>query len=196
MIKAMLDGKVDSLHFDEAWLPHAAFHPFYKNMHAVGEDQPRPKKSLLFSTQSTHKLLAGLSQASQVLVQDAEERKLDRESFNEAYLMHTSTSPQYAIIASCDVSAAMMESPGGTTLVEESIAEAMDFRRAMREVDAKFGADWWFQVWGQSECPDHCPPGHPHGAPSQRRAHYRRYGAPPRSGSQRGLLAVLWMASW
>ena len=151
MIKAMLDGKVDSLHFDEAWLPHAAFHPFYKNMHAVGDDQPRPKKSLLFSTQSTHKLLAGLSQASQVLVQDAEERKLDRESFNEAYLMHTSTSPQYAIIASCDVSAAMMESPGGTTLVEESIAEAMDFRRAMREVDAKFGADWWFQVWGPDQ---------------------------------------------
>ncbi|MCX7245304.1 MAG: arginine/lysine/ornithine decarboxylase [Burkholderiales bacterium] len=151
MIKAMLDGKVDSLHFDEAWLPHAAFHPFYKNMHALGDDQPRPKKSLLFSTQSTHKLLAGLSQASQVLVQDAEERKLDRESFNEAYLMHTSTSPQYAIIASCDVSAAMMETPGGTTLVEESIAEAMDFRRAMREVDTQFGADWWFQVWGPDE---------------------------------------------
>ena len=30
-------------------------------------------------------------------------RKLDRHIFNEAYLMHTSTSPQYAIIASCDV---------------------------------------------------------------------------------------------
>jgi arginine decarboxylase len=105
----------------------------------------------MFATQSTHKLLAGLSQASQVLVQDAEETKLDRDCFNEAYLMHTSTSPQYAIIASCDVSAAMMESPGGTTLVEESIAEAMDFRRAMREVDDKFGADWWFKVWG----PDH-----------------------------------------
>ena len=34
--------------------------------------------------------------------------------------MHTSTSPQYAIIASCDVAAAMMEPPGGTALVEES----------------------------------------------------------------------------
>ena len=151
MIKEMLDGKVDSLHFDEAWLPHAAFHPFYKDMHAISSDRKRTKKSLMFATQSTHKLLAGLSQASQVLVQDAEETKLDRDCFNEAYLMHTSTSPQYAIIASCDVSAAMMESPGGTTLVEESIAEAMDFRRAMREVDDKFGADWWFKVWG----PDH-----------------------------------------
>jgi arginine decarboxylase len=151
MIKSMLDGKVDSLHFDEAWLPHAAFHPFYQDMHAIGQHRKRPQKSLLFSTQSTHKLLAGLSQASQVLVQDAQERKLDRDCFNEAYLMHTSTSPQYAIIASCDVSAAMMESPGGTTLVEESIAEALDFRRAMRKVDEEFGSDWWFKVWG----PDH-----------------------------------------
>ena len=44
--------------------------------------------------------------------------------------MHTSTSPQYAIIASCDVAAAMMEEPAGTALVEESIREALDFRRA------------------------------------------------------------------
>jgi arginine decarboxylase len=32
--------------------------------------------------------------------------------------------------------------------VEESIAEALDFRRAMRKVDEEFGADWWFKVWG------------------------------------------------
>ena len=62
--------------------------------------------------------------------------------------MHTSTSPQYAIIASCDVAAAMMEAPGGRALVEESILEALDFRRAMRKVDAEFGRDWWFKVWG------------------------------------------------
>jgi arginine decarboxylase len=62
--------------------------------------------------------------------------------------MHTSTSPQYAIIASCDVAAAMMEPPGGTALVEESIREALDFRRAMRKVDKEFGRDWWFKVWG------------------------------------------------
>ena len=65
--------------------------------------------------------------------------------------MHTSTSPQYAIIASCDVAAAMMEPPGGTALVEESIAEALDFRRAMRKVDEELGADWWFKVWGPDD---------------------------------------------
>jgi arginine/lysine/ornithine decarboxylase len=147
-IKHMLDGYIDTLHFDEAWLPHAAFHPFYGTFHAMGKKRPRPKDQLVFATQSTHKLLAGLSQASQVLVQDAQNRKLDRHLFNEAYLMHTSTSPQYAIIASCDVAAAMMEPPGGTALVEESIAESMDFRRAMRKVDKEYGRDWWFKVWG------------------------------------------------
>ncbi len=147
-IKSMLDGQIDTLHFDEAWLPHATFHEFYQGMHAIGKDRPRCKESMIFATQSTHKMLAGLSQASQILIQDSETRTLDRDIFNEAYLMHTSTSPQYAIIASCDVSAAMMEPPGGTALVEESIMEALDFRRAMRKVDAEFGDSWWFKVWG------------------------------------------------
>ncbi len=147
-LKEMLDGRIDTLHFDEAWLPHAAFHDFYKSMHAIGRGRPRAKESMIFATQSTHKLLAGLSQASQILVRESETRKLNNHVFNEAYLMHTSTSPQYSIIASCDVAAAMMEPPGGTALVEESIAEALDFRRAMRKVDEEYGEDWWFKVWG------------------------------------------------
>jgi arginine decarboxylase len=150
-IKEMLDGKIDTLHFDEAWLPHATFHDFYGDYHAIGADRPRCKESMVFSTQSTHKLLAGLSQASQILVQDAQDNHLDRDLFNEAYLMHTSTSPQYSIIASCDVAAAMMEAPGGTALVEESLKEALDFRRAMRKVDEEWGTDWWFKVWGPTD---------------------------------------------
>lgn len=41
----------------------------------------------------------------------------------------------------------MMEPPGGTALVEESLMEAAEFRRAMRDVEAELG-DWWFKVWG------------------------------------------------
>jgi arginine decarboxylase len=152
-IKAKLDGWIDTLHFDEAWLPHAAFHKFYGTYHAMGKGRTRPKEAMVYATQSTHKLLAGISQASQVLVQDSQTRKLDFHLFNEAYLMHTSTSPQYSIIASCDVAAAMMEPPGGPALVEESIAEAMDFRRAMRKVEKDFGKDWWFKVWGPDKLP-------------------------------------------
>ncbi len=154
MLKGLLDGNIDNLHFDEAWLPHATFHEFYKDMHAIGKDRPRPKEAMIYATHSTHKLLAGISQASQIVVRESETRKLDRHIFNEAYLMHTSTSPQYAIIASCDVAAAMMEPPGGTALVEESIAEALDFRRAMRKIDDEWGKDWWFKVWGPEKLAD------------------------------------------
>ncbi|MDR0769921.1 MAG: arginine/lysine/ornithine decarboxylase [Burkholderiales bacterium] len=157
-IKGELDGKIDTLHFDEAWLPHAAFHDFYGDYHAIGEGRPRCKESMVVSTQSTHKLLAGLSQASQILIQNSQERALDLPRFNEAYLMHTSTSPQYAIIASCDVAAAMMEPPGGAALLEESLQEAMAFRRAMRKVGEEWAAtkksdNWWFKVWGPDTLP-------------------------------------------
>ena len=95
-IKDLLGTKIDTLHFDEAWLPHAAFHTFYREMHAIGGTTPRVRnrESMMFSTQSTHKMLAGLSQASQILIQDSEKEKLDRFMFNEAFLMHTSTSPR------------------------------------------------------------------------------------------------------
>ena len=154
-IKSMLDGKIDTLHFDEAWQPHAYFHPFYKNYYAIDGEYGRTQKSIVFSTQSTHKLLASLSQASQILVQDATNNPLDRYRFNEAYLMHASTSPQYSIIASCDIAAAMMDAPGGTALTEESLIEAMDFRHAMRKAEAEFAElnTWWFKVWG----PEHLP---------------------------------------
>ncbi|MEB2319971.1 MAG: arginine/lysine/ornithine decarboxylase [Pseudomonadota bacterium] len=147
-IKDQVEDYVEAMHFDEAWLPHACFHPFYHEFHAIGPNRPRSRDALVFSTQSTHKLLAGLSQASQILVQNSESRTLDQYRFNEAFLMHTSTSPQYAIIASCDVAAAMMEPPGGTALVEESIFEALEFRRAMRKVAEEFDESWWFKVWG------------------------------------------------
>ncbi|MDO8249626.1 MAG: arginine/lysine/ornithine decarboxylase [Rhodoferax sp.] len=153
-VKGMLDGYVENIHFDEAWLPHAAFHPFYGTYHSMGKKRARPKHAMVYATQSIHKLLAGISQASQVLVQDSQTVKLDKHLFNDAYLMHTSTSPQYSIIASCDVAAAMMEPPGGTALVEESIAEALDFRRAMRKIDEEYGDDWWFKVWGPDKLVD------------------------------------------
>ena len=41
-------------------------------MHAIGKDRPRSKEALIFATHSTHKLLAGISQASQIIVQESE----------------------------------------------------------------------------------------------------------------------------
>lgn len=62
----------------------------------------------MFATQSTHKLLAAFSQASMIHVRDGR-NPIDHQRFNEAFMMHASTSPFYPIIASNDISAAMMD---------------------------------------------------------------------------------------
>src|SRR5690606_13552223 len=108
-LKEMLDGKIDTLHFDEAWLPHATFPDVYKDSHATGTHGPRATDSPIFSTLSIHERRAGLPQASQILVHDSEKEKLDQDAFNDAYLMHTSTTREYGSIALCDIAAAMME---------------------------------------------------------------------------------------
>ncbi len=134
-IKQLLGDNVDVLHFDEAWYAYANFHEFYDGYHAISSAHPaRSPHAITFATQSTHKLLAALSQASMIHVQHSEKQKLDMPRFNDAFMMHTSTSPQYGIIASCDVAAAMMEQPAGRALVQEMIEEALSFRRAMTAV--------------------------------------------------------------
>jgi arginine decarboxylase len=147
-IKETIGDNVEVLHFDEAWYAYGNFHEFYDGFHAISSrDQVRSKNAITFATQSTHKLLSALSQASMIHVQNAENRSLDMARFNEAFMMHTSTSPQYGIIASCDVAAAMMEQPGGRAIVQETIDEALGFRRAMKAVRKDLAGSWWFDVW-------------------------------------------------
>ena len=147
-IKETLGDAVDVLHFDEAWYAYGTFHEFYDGYHAISSTRPaRSPHAITFATQSTHKLLAALSQASMIHIQHAEARELDMTRFNEAFMMHTSTSPQYGIIASCDVAAAMMEQPGGRAIVQETIDEALSFRRAMTAVKKQLKGSWWFDVW-------------------------------------------------
>jgi arginine decarboxylase len=151
-IKQALGESVDVFHFDEAWYAYANFHEFYDGYHAISSAQPsRATSAVTFATQSTHKLLAALSQASMIHVQNAARRRLDMARFNEAFMMHTSTSPQYGIIASCDVAAAMMEQPAGRSLVQETLDEALAFRRALSSVGRELGDSWWFRVWQPDE---------------------------------------------
>ena len=144
-IKQLLGDTVDVLHFDEAWYAYANFHEFYDGYHGISST--RSAHAITFATQSTHKLLAAFSQSSMIHIQHGENRRLDMARFNEAFMMHTSTSPQYGIIASCDVAAAMMEQPGGRALVQETIDEALSFRRAMTAVKKQLNESWWFDVW-------------------------------------------------
>src|SRR6516162_7746947 len=148
-IRKQLGNAVDVHHFDEAWYAYANFHEFYDGYHAISSTHPaRSPHAITFATQSTHKLLAALSQASMIHIQHSEKQRLDMAHFNDAFMMHTSTSPQYGIIASCDVAAAMMEQPAGRAIVQETIDEALSFRRAMTAVSKQLKkGSWWFDVW-------------------------------------------------
>ncbi|PAU56964.1 Orn/Lys/Arg decarboxylase N-terminal domain-containing protein [Pseudomonas indica] len=147
LIKQTLGDSVDVLHFDEAWYAYAAFHEFYAGRYGMGTRRDA-RSPLVFSTHSTHKLLAAFSQASMIHVQDGDTRPLDRDRFNEAFMMHISTSPQYGIIASLDVASAMMEGPAGRSLIQETFDEALSFRRALANLRQNLAADdWWFSIW-------------------------------------------------
>jgi lysine decarboxylase/arginine decarboxylase len=154
---ALLGAACDRVHFDEAWFAHARFHPLYRGRHAMhGEPGASPPGGpTLFATTSTHKLLAALSQASFIHVRDGR-RAIEHQRFNEAFRMHATTSPQYAVIASNEVAAAMMEGPGGAVLTGEAIAEAVAFRKAVARLRAELAArgEWFFDTWGPEEVAD------------------------------------------
>jgi len=57
----------------------------------------------VYSTQSTHKSLSSLRQGSMMHIHDQDFSRLAEDSFHEAINTHTSTSPNYQIIASLDL---------------------------------------------------------------------------------------------
>ena len=77
---------------DEAWYGFARFHPAFRpTALEAGAD---------YATHSTHKVLSAFSQASMIHVNDPD---FNEHIFRENFNMHTSTSPQYTMIASLDV---------------------------------------------------------------------------------------------
>lgn len=151
-VEAQLGDTVDRVHWDEAWYGYARFNPIYRNRFGMRGNPADHKGPTVFTTHSTHKLLAALSQASFLHVRDGRS-PIPHARFNEAFMMHSSTSPLYTIIASNDVTAAMMDGKGGLTLTSESIQEAVAFRQAMGRIHAHFGKakDWFFNSWNATE---------------------------------------------
>ena len=137
----------DRIHFDEAWYGYARFNPIYADHYAMRGDPRRHKGATVFATHSTHKLLNALSQASYIHVRNGR-RAVDFDRFNQAYMMHATTSPLYAICASNDISCAMMDR-SGESLTREVIEEAVDFRQAMARLyrDFRKAGSWFFQPW-------------------------------------------------
>jgi arginine decarboxylase len=155
--EAHLAKSVDRVHFDEAWYGYARFNPMYRDRHAM-RGSPTSHSAdgpTVFATHSTHKLLAALSQTSYIHIRDGR-GAIDHGRFNEAYCSQASTSPLYALIASNDIAAAMMDGPGGQALTQETIDEAVTFRLATSRVYREFEAkgEWFFKPWNAEEVRD------------------------------------------
>src|SRR6187399_1313834 len=147
-VQELLDPSVDRIHFDEAWYAYARFNPIYRDRHAMHGDPKDHKGPTIFATHSTHKLLAALSQASFLHIRDGR-GAIPHSRFNESFMMQASTSPLYPIIVSNDVTAAMMDGPGGLTLTNETIEEAIAFRQSVGRVHRQFAkkGEWFFKTW-------------------------------------------------
>ncbi len=86
----------------------------------------------VYSTQSTHKTLSSFRQGSMIHIWDEDFRKKSENTFMEAYMTHTSTSPNYQMLASLDVGRRQVQFEG-YELVEKSIELAMVLRAKVND---------------------------------------------------------------
>jgi arginine/lysine/ornithine decarboxylase len=147
-IAELLDSVVDRLHFDEAWYAYARFNPLYRERFAMHGDPAAHTGPTVFATHSTHKVLAALSQSSFIHVREGRSA-IGHARLNESFMMHSSTSPLYTIIASNDIATAMMDGPRGQVLIREAIQEAVGFRQMIGRIRRQFEerGEWFFETW-------------------------------------------------
>lgn len=141
-------------HWDEAWFAHGHFHPLYRKRHAMGVAQklaiylrsdvyrerylnrqdktglPNPDdvKIRVYATQSTHKTLSCFRQGSMIHIWD---ECFQEHPFTEAYYTHTTTSPNYQILASMDIARRQMVLEG-YELIQNSLILSNDLKSALQ----------------------------------------------------------------
>ena len=101
------------------------------NEHPTMPD-PDLVKIRVYATQSTHKTLSSFRQGSMIQIWDEEFSRKVADTFNEAYMTHTTTSASYQIVASLDAGRRQMELEG-YELVEQSIEMAMVLRSKIKD---------------------------------------------------------------
>src|SRR5689334_7605261 len=91
---------------------------------------PARARVRVYSTHSTHKTMTALRQGSMIHVYDQDFSQKAEDTFHEAYMAHTSTSPNYQILASLDLGRrqAALE---GFELVQKQVENAMRLRDAI-----------------------------------------------------------------
>jgi ornithine decarboxylase len=142
MILERIGHLCDYILFDEAWAGFLKFHPLFKGCYGMGLENLGEHSPGIISTQSTHKQMAGFSQASQIHVRDrhikGQERRIEHRRFNETFMLHASTSPFYPLFASLDVGAQMMRGRSGEVLWEDTVCLGIELRKKIRQTAREF----------------------------------------------------------
>ncbi len=144
----------DFILFDEAWAGFGKFHPLFKNHFSMGIEDLDENSPGIIATQSTHKQLAGFSQASQIHFKDNHikglSRRVEHRRFNEMFMLHASTSPFYPLFASLDVCAQIHKGKSGEILWDDTIKLGIEVRKKIRGLQNKYAEDddaskrWFF----------------------------------------------------
>lgn len=124
----------DYILFDSAWVGYEQFIPMMKDcsplLLELGPEDPG-----IIVTQSVHKQQAGFSQTSQIHKKDShikgQARYCNHKRFNNAFMMHASTSPFYPLFAALDVNAKMHEGASGIRLWADCVRVTIEARKQM-----------------------------------------------------------------
>ncbi len=110
---------------------------------------PNPQRARVrvYATHSTHKSLSALRQASMIHIRDQDFKALTRDAFGEAFLTHTSTSPNQQLLASLDLARRQVDIEG-FQLVRGVYDMALVFRHRVRK-DRQISK--WFRILDESD---------------------------------------------
>lgn len=108
---------------------------------------PANARVRVYATHSTHKSLSALRQASMIHIRDQDFNALTRDAFGEAFLTHTSTSPNQQLLASLDLARRQVDIEG-FQLVRQTYDMALVFRHRVRR-DRLISK--WFRILDESD---------------------------------------------
>ena len=124
----------DYILFDSAWVGYEQFIPMMNDCSPLLLELT-PDDPGIIVTQSVHKQQAGFSQTSQIHKKDkhikGQDRYCNHKRFNNAFMMHASTSPFYPLFAALDVNAKMHEGASGRYLWREAVKAGIEARKLL-----------------------------------------------------------------